>query len=304
MRKTLLNPPHDATAYVAANTHCRNCNYDLSSVPSPTYCPHCGQETSLHPPSVREFVNHFFGNYIAVHGTFAQTLWRLISRPGELTVDYLSGRKRRYILPLRLYLTISVIVFVIFGVLASSGQGNIRASIEAGDMNTGHLLAFGDEHRATFKDGKVTCEGLPEWLCDRLKTRFGSSDGLKRLLASLPDRMVHYWAYAMFFLVPVFALLLKIFYVNRRYVYGEHLVFALHLHAFWLLAVAVAVGLPYELITLAATLAVPTYAILAMRRTYVDGWGSVLLRAFAISLIYLIVAMIAVGVVAVVALLI
>jgi hypothetical protein len=107
----------------------------------------------------------------------------------------------------------------------------------------------------------------------------------------------------MFFLVPVFALLLKIFYVNRRYVYGEHLVFALHLHAFWLLAVAVAVGLPYELITLAATLAVPTYAILAMRRTYVDGWGSVLLRAFAISLIYLIVAMIAVGVVAVVALL-
>jgi hypothetical protein len=283
------------------STHCRNCNYDLSSLPSATYCPHCGQETSLQPPSVREFINHFFGNYIAVHSTFAQTLWRLISRPGALTIDYLAGRKRRYILPLRLYLTISVIVFVVFGLLTATGQSNIEVSLKSADLGSGNLVAFGDDHRATFKDGVVTCVGLPDWLCGRLKSRFESSDGLKKLIASLPDRMVRYWAYAMFFLVPVFALLLTIFYINRKRVYGEHLVFALHLHAFWLLAMAMT--LLSDWIALVAVFVVPGYAIFAMRRVYIDAWWSVLLRAALISILYLFVAMMAVGVVALVALL-
>jgi hypothetical protein len=283
------------------STHCRNCNYDLSSLSAATYCPHCGQETSLQPPSVREFINHFFGNYIAVHGTFAQTLWRLISRPGALTMDYLEGRKRRYILPLRLYLTISVIVFVVFGLLATSGQHTIKASFEPKKSAYGNIVAFGNDHRATFKDGVITCVGLPHWLCERLKSRFESSDGLKRVMASLPDRMVRFWAYAMFFLVPVFAVLLKIFYLNRQRVYGEHLVFALHLHAFWLIAVAMT--LLSDWIALLAVFVVPGYAIFAMRRVYADAWWSALLRAVLISIAYLFFAMIAVAVVALIALL-
>jgi hypothetical protein len=299
MSKTLASTNTD----IASHAHCSNCNYDLSTVPGATYCPHCGQETSLHPPSVREFINHFFGNYITVHGTLAQTLWRLISRPGALTMDYLAGRKRRYVLPLRLYLTISVIVFIVLGLLTSSGEGSLEASIKSADLSTGNLLMFSDDHRATFKDGVVTCVGLPDWLCTRLKSRFGSSDGFKRLIVSLPDRMVRYWAYAMFFLVPVFALLLKIFYINRKLVYGEHLVFALHLHAFWLLTVAAAAFSSSEWLALVATLAIPGYAFFAMRRVYADAWWSVLLRAVLISFLYAIVAIIAVGVVAIVALL-
>ncbi len=288
-------------SHATTSTHCRNCNYDLSSVSDATYCPHCGQETSLHPPSVREFANHFFGNYIAVHGTFAQTLWRLISRPGALTVDYLAGRKRRYILPLRLYLTISVIVFVVFGLLASMGQNNIEVSLKSADLSNGSIVFLGSDHSATFKDGVLSCVGLPDWLCNRLKSRFGSADGLKNLLASLPDRMVKYWAYAMFFLVPVFALLLKLAYVNRKRVYGEHLVFALHLHTFWLLAVAG--SLLHDWVILIATFAIPVYAVLAMRRVYSDSWWSVLFRAALISFLYVIISTMAVGVVAIVALL-
>ncbi len=250
---------------------------------------------------MREFANHFFGNYIAVHSTFAQTLWRLIARPGALTVDYLEGRKRRYILPLRLYLTISVIVFVVFGLLTSVGQNNIELSLKSADLSNGNVFFFDKDHSATFKDGVVTCVGLPDWLCNRMKSRFGSTNGFKNLLATLPDRMVKYWAYAMFFLVPVFALLLRLAYINRKRVYGEHLVFALHLHTFWLLAVAG--SLLHDWAALIATFAIPVYAVLAMRRVYADSGWRVLFRAALISFLYVIISTMAVGVVAIVALL-
>ena len=40
----------------------------------------------------------------------------------------------------------------------------------------------------------------------------------------------------MFVLIPLFALLLKLFYVFRRRLYMEHLIVALHSHAFLFLA--------------------------------------------------------------------
>ena len=40
----------------------------------------------------------------------------------------------------------------------------------------------------------------------------------------------------MFVLLPGFALWLKLAYLNRRMRYTEHLVFALHVHAFWFAA--------------------------------------------------------------------
>ncbi len=45
------------------------------------------------------------------------------------------------------------------------------------------------------------------------------------------NRLVALFPYAMFLLVPVFALLTRMIYPNRPYNYGEHLVFALHYHA-------------------------------------------------------------------------
>ena len=40
----------------------------------------------------------------------------------------------------------------------------------------------------------------------------------------------------MFVLIPVFAILLKLFYVFRRRLYVEHLIVALHSHAFMFLS--------------------------------------------------------------------
>ena len=77
----------------------------------------------------------------------------------------------------------------------------------------------------------------------------------------------------------MFAGLLTLVYRNRGLVYGEHPVSALHLHTFWLLAVC-------ALMATVLVIAIPVYALLAMRRVYRGRWWPLLLRCAFLSLIY------------------
>ena len=107
---------------------------------------------------------------------------------------------------------------------------------------------------------------------------------------------------ALFLLVPVFALLLKLAYLGSGRVYLEHLVVALYSHAFLCLALLgemllslladwtstfvplVAAGM--GMVALALWLWMPTYLLLMQKRVYGDGWVATLLRFGAIGTVY------------------
>src|SRR3954471_4290032 len=123
----------DATPHREPLAACPNCGtaFDRPAVP-PRYCPHCGQEGVLHPPSVAEFLHEFVGHYVALEGALWQTLRLLVLRPGTLTTAYLSGKRRRYVLPLRLYLTASFLFFLAFKLLPDAALGTGGAGAEPG----------------------------------------------------------------------------------------------------------------------------------------------------------------------------
>ena len=90
---------------------CPNCTEPFPD-PRPRFCPACGQETTLRPPTLFEFAQQFGGAYISTEGALWRTLKLLVTKPGELTRQYLAGRRKHYVLPLRLYLTISVVALL------------------------------------------------------------------------------------------------------------------------------------------------------------------------------------------------
>ena len=90
---------------------CLNCGHRFQGVPL-RFCPQCGQETRVRPPTLWEFVQQFGGAYVSTEGALWRTLGLLLARPGELTRRYLAGQRKHYVLPLRLYLTISVLVLL------------------------------------------------------------------------------------------------------------------------------------------------------------------------------------------------
>ncbi|KRF02220.1 hypothetical protein ASG87_10625 [Frateuria sp. Soil773] len=107
----------------------------------------------------------------------------------------------------------------------------------------------------------------------------------------------------MFVLIPVFALLLKLFYVFRRRLYMEHLIVALHSHAFlflnlllialvgmlstWLKPHAAWTGYLFGWIQAALLLWQPVYLLLMQKRIYRQGWLLTLVKYWFIGWFYL-----------------
>lgn len=247
------------------NHSCPNCGHAIDD-PLPNYCSHCGQETTLKPPTVLEFAQQFGGSIIATEGALWRTMKLLMFRPGQLTLEYLNGRRRRYVLPLRLFITLSVVALLLMRILANLG-GPTLAEIEAGiivdrpEQNEGSI-GIGNKSIA-IKNNKVTCTGLPESWCARIKERFVLEPAaIAKRLQDVPGNVLSYAGSAMFLLLPLFAALLKIVYFSRHMRWTEHLIFALHLHAFWFAMLIIQVtGVP-------AILAIPIYSLMAARAVY------------------------------------
>ncbi len=268
-----------------APTACANCGQPFTD-PPPAFCPACGQESRVRAPTLGEFVQQFGGAYFSTEGALWRTLKLLLLKPGELTKQYLAGRRKHYVLPLRLYLTVSVLAILLLRLVAGT-EVNFGVPSDL-DLRKGQysILQFGDDSGVGIKDGVYFCRGMPAWFCKRLERRLDTDPkGLQREAEDLGGRFISNLGGAMFLMVPLFALLQKIVYWNRRLRYTEHLVFALHLHAFWFLCLLLTL-LPFEWMPVVAILLVPLYALAALKRVYGGRWHWRWCRATAVSLVY------------------
>jgi len=280
---------------------CRNCGTQAPL----NFCPECGQETTLHPPTLGEFLHEFVGHYVAMEGSLWRTLRLLVTRPGRLTREYLDGRRRRYVLPLRLYLTASFLFFLVLrfavggalvpettvsvdGETIPAAEYRARIAGEHGEQASGAAQAASGPH---FEVLRVRdCGEAGERACSRLEARLNESlanlqSHPQESLERLREHFVHWAPYAIFLLLPVFAAIMQAVYRRRRMTYGEHVVFSLHLHAFWFLAAILLVLLPAGLTEL-GELGVAVYGVGAMRETYGGRWGPTVLRALLASALY------------------
>lgn len=98
--------------------------------------------------------------------------------------------------------------------------------------------------------------------------------------------------YVMFFLLPLFAFLLKLLYIRRKKLYVQHLIFALHIHAFIFFTFAIATGcllseLPsLNIIGSWLTLAPFIYVYVAMQHVYDQGWVKTGIKLFILFTMY------------------
>jgi len=163
-------------------------------------------------------------------------------------------------------------------------------------------------------DGKFEVSWLPAFANERVNTY------VQRMLANVRemknadpavrqaarDRLVagvfSVLPQAMVVMIPLFALLLKLFYVFRRRLYMEHLIVALHSHAFLFLALLVATLLgmlsiwlrPHagwasqgvDYLQTAVFLWMPAYLLVMQKRVYHQGWGMTLLKYWCIGWCY------------------
>jgi len=105
--------------------------------------------------------------------------------------------------------------------------------------------------------------------------RFETSpaDTLRGIIYStLPNVMV--------FMLPLFALLLKVMYLRSKRLYVEHFIFVLHTHTFMFVMLTLAMLSPWKFITWPVLLTIPLYNLLALRAVYRQSFPKTLLKGF------------------------
>ena len=284
------------------STKCLNCGATLSG----PFCPNCGQRDIPPYPSVRELAIDAVAEFSGWDGRLASTLRALIQRPGMLTHEFLEGRRVRYISPLRLYLVASLVYFLVaaaapnlqlrpgtvsvgginFGVTSTSAKGQSSAATRVANATEkavdGGQPLTAEERAAALKD----IAQAPKVLQPLLRRGVDDPGGLKRrLLEAMPK--------VLFALLPVFAGIVALFYRGRKY--PEHLYFAIHLHAFIFLALAMTELLKFTHVPAIAaaggvvgTICVPVYATLAFRRVYGGSLVRTIAKELGIGAIYLV----------------
>ena len=246
---------------------CLNCGAILGG----QYCGNCGQRGASRLISIWELLKDAFGDLLELDSRLWRTLIPLMIRPGQLTRDYLRGRRARYMPPFRMYLVLSIVFFLIaffdpreeLGILfepqvgADSEQGTdelnevadvplvadeetggeedseqtIGITIDEGEQTQCNLDHLGDEDIPPWLASRMTPERL-KVVCDRIVADNGRAF-LNKLLDNVPA--------ALFILLPVMALILKALYPLSKRFYVEHLLFVVHYHAFVFLVLSLEV---------------------------------------------------------------
>jgi len=313
---TEVAPGAEHAASPAAEVRrCRNCGAPAAG----RFCPECGQETALKLPTLREFLREAAGRYVALDGRFWRTIGLLVFRPGRLTREYLAGRRRRYVRPARLYLFSTLVFFAVsrfFVAPLNLELGDDTTSDGAGKgppAKVERQVAPAKEDDGLYLDDHTRLR-LPETMpgSSALKKRWQRFDSLSRdeKAYQLTDGMLRYGPYAMFVLLPVVTLVLQMLYVgrHRRYpqrprLYGEHMVFAAHNHAFVFVAGTAALVSPFAWLRGIILTWIAVYLFWSLYRVYGGSRLGVAARGSILFLIYSILLGIATGGLAVVAVL-
>ena len=267
-------------------TDCLNCGAALHG----SFCSACGQRSVPPDPSVAEVAGDAWQELSGYDGRVAVT-FRGLLRPGYLTREYVAGRRARYVSPVRLYLIVSVIYFVAASstppsMSTRSGQVEAPGGLKFGVTGSVNDTELSPEERAQLI---ASADKAPAVVRPLLRAVASDPIGFRARVLTIMPRVF-------FALLPVFAVIVALFYRGRRF--PTSLVFAVHLHAFAFTAFTLSEAAKLTgsvvaevVISGIVTVAFTAYALLALRAVFGGSWPATVVKAAAIGVVYLIASM-------------
>jgi hypothetical protein len=111
---------------------CRNCGALAMS----KFCPECGQSTKVGIPRLVDLFHDGLGAMFSYDAKLWRTVVVLVTKPGQLTVDYIDGKRARYLTPFQLFFWLEALTFLAHRLFFSKNPVEI-------DLKTKALLIIG-----------------------------------------------------------------------------------------------------------------------------------------------------------------
>lgn len=254
---------------------CDNCGARL--VASQKFCSNCGQMVDIRTPTLAELASDLLDDLFNLDSRLWRSILPLIRRPGFLTVEYLAGKRARYLPPFRMYLVFSLTFFALSSLLSEDVA--VLTGEEAESLATIASEATNVESGGEARE--FGCEELAEVSSPLWRDRvFRACTAISEDSGGFGAAVQNNVPTMMFLLIPIVAAIMKMIYplLKRRYI--EHLVFCLHLHALFFLVLTLgifierAVGVapilrwPAEFVVAAGGIYLLVYAYMALLRVY------------------------------------
>jgi hypothetical protein len=234
---------------------------------------------------MRRLIRDFFAEQVGVDAKVPRSVRALVAKPGYLTEEYLGGRRARWVSPLKLYLSASVLYFL----LLSLPFGGMRSSVRFTETDRAGVDSAAAIDSIEGQSGQLDSSAASNALERRLEEGAGRLGAMTReeQVEHFRDAFTKWMPNAVFILLPLFAFLLYLLYRASGRFYAEHLIFTLHVHAFAFLALATTLILP-DIISVVVQVWLLAYIYLALRRVYRESRGRTAAKYVGLVLPYMV----------------
>jgi len=248
------------------DTECQNCGHNVLE----NYCPHCGQKNTETRQSFGHLLAHFVEDLTHYDTAFWKTIKYLLFRPARLTKEYLDGKRMAYVPPVKLYIFISFITFLIPSFLPSTvkiNDGNDKHDLrnykeierkprlDEKELVWFPSMSIGGETGSYLRP--IAYRSVKEM--DSVEARKPYSLRLNSFERKLAVKQIHlhnhYTPYqvwekfiaqvpynipkALFLYLPLFAFWLWLFHGKKRWYFFDHGIFTLHYFSFLMLSTTI-----------------------------------------------------------------
>ena len=304
--------------------NCLNCGAEVLG----HYCQNCGQANIEPRETFAGLIRHFFEDITHFDGKFFTTLKTLLLKPGFLSKAYLRGQRNRYLHPVRMYIFTSFVFFLYFFTLGPGKpeknelSGIQRKFFLINKVSSDRTVKPGDEklkiiNLLTDTSKIIYSENLDSLSIDDLNSQRilsldstnkkdlsnavkGPLRNLSKILAtsdedSFFEEVVHQMPKVMFVFLPIYALILLIFYSRYNILFTQHGIFTIHLFIFYFISTFIIFLLEdmsdltgwylFKSLQVSTLIFMAGYTYKAFRNFYGQGRLKSLVKASAISII-------------------
>jgi len=121
---------------IQSDNRCLNCDEPVKG----SFCSNCGQKFQPTKLPLRLYIEDTVETLFNVDNRVFRTLKDLLIKPGKITRDYIAGQRASYLPPLRIYISISVVYFLITLLTNSSQVFLVNLGSEAAESGFGKVI--------------------------------------------------------------------------------------------------------------------------------------------------------------------
>lgn len=220
------------------NKTCQNCGNEVAV----RFCTTCGQENTETKKSFHYLFTHFLEDLVHYDSSFWKTIKYLLFSPEKLTLTYLSGKRKAFMAPVRLFIFINIISFIIFSAFTFKDiQQELNTEIVKNEKKVKKQISENnslENNQAieTIETIKVNSNGsFFNQKLKELNEKFTIGQIMQKILQKSFQNLPKW----LFFMMPFFALILWVTHNKKKWWYFDHGIFTFHYFASFLLIASV-----------------------------------------------------------------